>query len=125
MSATFAVGTDVIAVDRVRRLLASGKERFLAKWFTPKEIAYCLARCDPARHLAGRLAAKESVAKTLGSSWTGPLPWRDIEVTTLACGPPGIVLHGRVRELAQGLDFVLSISHTDRVSTAAVIAWRR
>lgn len=81
-----------------------------------------MARADPARHLAGRLAAKESVAKALGHGWDGPLPWREIEVTQVR-SRPGIVLHGRTRALAAGLELTVSIAYTATVATAVVVAW--
>lgn len=121
-SPAYSIGTDVIAVGRIARLLSKAGERFLARWFTPWEIAYCMARRHPPQHLAGRMAAKEAVAKALGERWQGPLPWREIEVTG-GGAQPGIVLHGWVRALAPQVRFAVSIAHTDTIATASVVAW--
>lgn len=118
----YAIGTDVVAISRVTRLLTAAGDRFLHRWFTPWEIAYCTARRHPSRHLAGRLAAKEAVAKALGKPWEGPLPWRQIEVTGDGA-QPGISLHGWVLGLAPRTRFAVSIAHTDTVAMATVIAW--
>ena len=50
------VGIDLVAVDRVERLLARHGSRFLARCFADGEAV----RPGDAEHLAGLLAAKEA-----------------------------------------------------------------
>src|SRR5262245_26628973 len=93
------VGVDIIEIDRVRDAVHRGGERFVRRVFSEREAAYCRGKRDPARHLAARFAAKESVIKALrvppGLGWL----WRDIEVRR-GDGPPSIGLTGRALERA-------------------------
>jgi holo-[acyl-carrier protein] synthase len=108
-------------------LAREGGPRFLQRWFTPAEIAYCSSKAFPARHLAARFAAKEAVLKALRAPWTGPLPWRCIEILRDPAGLPCVRLTGAAERLAaqSGLQVVeVSLSHTDEYATATAIAVR-
>lgn len=119
-----AVGTDIVGVERVARLIAKGGDDFLRRWFTRGEIAYCTEKAHPEQHFAARLAAKESVLKALRCTWDGPPQWRFIEVV---CddGVPALKLSGAIAERAQaaGVEAILvSLSHCTEYATAAVVA---
>ena len=116
------LGTDVVDLNRVVRLMGAGSERFLAHWFTPDEVAYCQAKAHPARHLAARLAAKEAVSKALRLEFDRTVPWRDIEVVIDSNRAPTIALHGSLalRMPAAGRWHV-SLSHSDEHATAVAI----
>ena len=58
-----STGVDILHVPRVAEAIARHGARFLARVYTPAEIAYCRGR---APELAARFAAKEAVAKALG-----------------------------------------------------------
>lgn len=116
------VGTDVVAVSRVAALTTMNDGRFLTRWFTQSELAYCQAKAYPERHLAARLAAKESVAKALRLSGDRNLGWRDIEVTVDDDGAPAITMHGRLAgDVPDGCQWHVSLSHSDEHATAVVI----
>lgn len=120
------IGTDIVAVARVEALSASNDGRFLTRWFTPDELAYCQAKAHPARHLAARLAAKESVAKALRLSRDRALGWRDIEVTLDPAGAPDISVHGGLaEEVPTGCRWHVSLSHTDDHATAVAVLEER
>ncbi len=117
------VGVDIIEIERVRRAADRGGERFLRRVFSESETRYCMSRKDPARHLAARFAAKESVIKALrvppGLGWL----WRDIEVTRPG-GPPSVRLSGRALERSRALGVStchLSMSHSDMHAVAIVV----
>ena len=59
-----AVGVDMIEVARIERGMARHGERFLHRFFTAQEVAYCEGS---AARLAGRFAVKEAVGKALGT----------------------------------------------------------
>ena len=118
------LGTDLVAVDRVERLLTRHGERFLARVFTPGERAECLRRARPAVHLAARLAAKEAAMKALGSGWGAGVGWRDIEVRSDGETPPVLRLTGaaEARAVARGaLRTWVSLSHDGGYALAAVV----
>ena len=116
-----ALGMDVVAVDRIRRLIApeagSRAARFLERCFTPSERAYCEARRDPAPHYAARFAAKEAAMKALGAA-----PFTDIEVTR-AEGAPRLRLHGAaaLSQAKVGGRLHLTLTHDAGVAAAVVV----
>jgi holo-[acyl-carrier protein] synthase len=70
-----AVGTDIVALERIRKILASSsRKRFLERTFTLAELEYCLAKPDPAPSLAARFAAKEAFQKC----WPETHGWTDV-----------------------------------------------
>ena len=84
------VGVDALAVERMAAALRRSGSGFLAKSFTPAELAYC--QDDPQR-LAGRWAAKEAVIKCFDRT---PICFRrkQIEVLGSATGAPVVRLLG-------------------------------
>ena len=62
------IGTDIIEVSRIKRLIKEKGGKFLNKIYTQKEIDYCESK-GPNKylHYAGRFAAKESIYKALSS----------------------------------------------------------
>lgn len=121
------LGTDIVSVTRIEKLLRERGQLFLARWFTPLEIDYCLGKAHPSRHLAARFAAKEAVVKALGCAWDGPLPWRSIEVVRDRRGVPAVRLSGAVQDVARDAGvrgIQVSLSHCDEFATAiALVAW--
>lgn len=114
-------GVDIIEVSRIQAAAARHGERFYVRFFTPGERAYCGDRF-PA--LAARFAAKEAVAKALGTG-IGDVNWTDIEVVNDERGRPEIVLHGSAVEIAGRLglrEWSLSLSHTHEHAIAFVVA---
>lgn len=123
MTVGVEVGTDIVSVPRIARLMAG--QGFLQRCFTPGEIAYCSGKARPEQHFAARFAAKEAVLKVLRCPWDGPPQWRCAEVVCDDTGAPGIVLTGRLLERARSCDVravSVSLSHcTDYATATAVI----
>jgi holo-[acyl-carrier protein] synthase len=116
-----ASGVDLVDVDRVRAVLHRHPDRFLDRYFTAFERDQC---GRVAERVATRWAAKEAVAKALGTGF-GPVGWREIEVRCLANGAPTVVLYGAAaqRASALGLDsWSLSLSHSPTQAVAFVVA---
>jgi holo-[acyl-carrier protein] synthase len=108
----FAVGIDLIEIDRVERALER-HPRLAERLFTPAELAYARKRARPGRHLAARFAAKEAVIKALGQG----VPPKEIEV--ISGEPPRVQLHGQAAEVAGETEIAISLTHS-RDSAAAV-----
>lgn len=122
---TSGTGTDIVSVARIARLINDRGARFLERWFTPGEIAYCSGKAQPSQHFAARMAAKEAVVKALRSSWDGPIPWLSIEISNDERGAPCVRLSGTVLESARrdGVGAIqVSLSHCDEFATAIAIA---
>ena len=120
------LGIDVIEVKRVQASLARFAGRFEKRVFTEAERAYCRARKGKAAEsYALRFAAKEAVAKAMGTGIRGGVDFADIEVSTDKLGRPSVMLHGgaakeaRARGIAQ---FHLSLTHEGDLAVAFAVA---
>lgn len=126
--AVLGIGIDLVEVERIRQLLEKHGERFRSKTFTQNEILYCDSCGNPAMHYAARFAAKEAVAKALGTGlWAKGVDWKDIEVTRNAEGCPEVTLTGgafaRMRE-SGGTDVLVSLTHTADLASAYALIQR-
>jgi holo-[acyl-carrier protein] synthase len=93
------LGTDLCSVERIEAALERQSDRFIARCFTPGEIA--LAQSRPALRaatLAKRWAAKEACAKALGTGIGRGFGMTDIEVVLDDLGAPSLVLQGGAAE---------------------------
>lgn len=121
-----AHGVDLVSVARIAQMRADHSQRFLERCFTPAEREFSLSRARRAdEHLAARFAAKEAVFKALGTGLDAGLTWTDVEVERLPSGQPVVRLHGRAVEIAaeRGIrGWLISLSHTDELAIASVIA---
>ena len=90
----FGIGIDVVEVERVESSIAEFGERFVSRVFTEAERAYCESQKRPAIHYAARFAAKEAVAKALGTGIGKELYWLDMEVRRRESGEPEVFLSG-------------------------------
>jgi holo-[acyl-carrier protein] synthase len=122
------VGVDAVDVSRFRRVL-DRRPSFATRCFTEGERSDARGSADVAQSLAARFAAKEAVMKALGTG-IGAFALTDVEVcrtsgTGATRNAPYLVLHGSAAELAgaQGArSFHLSLTHTDGVAIAFVVA---
>lgn len=120
-----SLGLDLVEVSRIRDLLERHGERFKERTFSEAERAYCDRNADPAMHYAARFAAKEAVAKALGTGFAEGVSWSDIEVVRADNGQPSIALHGGAAERAALLGIqrlLLTLTHTKDVAAASVAA---
>lgn len=115
-------GIDMIENDRIAASIARFGERFLERFFTPGERADC---GNQPHRLAARIAAKEAVAKALGTG-IGDIRWIDIEIrVNNERKRPTLHLHGAAYELAQKLELTqwdISLTHTKDYACAVVVA---
>lgn len=126
-SVIVGLGTDIIEIVRIGRMVERHGEVFLNRVFTEGEIRYCQKRKESYQHFAGRWAAKEAVMKTLGTGWIRGVGWRDIEVVSQKSGRPVINIQGGAREFSDKLgidDILITISHCRAYATATAIAMR-
>ncbi|MGA8164293.1 MAG: holo-ACP synthase [Waddliaceae bacterium] len=115
------VGTDIIEIQRIERVIDKHGEKFLNRLFTEKEQSYCLRHQLASQHFAGRFAAKEAVAKALGTGISGGIRWLDIEIDNDANGKPQVTLSPSACGGNQHPRFLLSISHSKHYATAVAI----
>ncbi|MCL5947993.1 MAG: holo-ACP synthase [Actinobacteria bacterium] len=116
-------GVDAVDVKRFRAVLSRHPE-LSRRLFTDEELAYANRAGDPAQRLAARFAAKEAVAKAMGTGiWK--LHFANVEVTCRPGHAPTVALHGNAQYIARTLGvkgWRLSITHTDLVAVAFALA---
>lgn len=118
------VGTDLIECERIERVLARQKERFLERVFTEGERSYCLAMKNPVPHLAARFAAKEAVSKCFTTGIGESLGWKSIEVVKGEREGPMIRLDAGGQALMERLgvhEVLVSLSHTAHYGLAVAV----
>ena len=116
------IGTDIIEVKRIEQSIERYGQRFLDRIFTLSEQEYCLKHRDSGRHFAGRFAAKEAVAKALGTGLTEGLGWLDIVIGNEENGKPSLTLSPAVAEAYGSPRLHVSISHSRDYALAFVVS---
>jgi phosphopantetheine--protein transferase-like protein len=122
------VGVDHVTTADLASSLETFGDRFATRVFTPGELAAAegFVPAERLRHLAGRFAAKEAVAKALDHPGSRALPWTDIEVRTTSTGRPEVLLHGGAalwsnRSGVSTLDVSISHDHHTAIAVALTL----
>ena len=121
MNMKLATGIDLIEIARIEEVVSRHGKHYLERIYTPAELEQCGRRAES---LAGRFAAKEAVAKALGTG-IGHITWKEIEVLGDEQNAPILTLHGLAKQKAKelGLEtWSVSISHSQSHSVAFVVA---
>jgi holo-[acyl-carrier protein] synthase len=114
-------GVDIIEIERVARAIERHGARFYSRFFTEREVADSRRQ---AAALAARFAAKEAVAKALGTG-IGVVCWTEIEIIRGDQRQPELHLHGAAARLASELglsEWAISLSHTHQHAVAFAVA---
>ena len=117
------IGTDLVDIDRFRAVLER-TPGLIDRVFRADELAYANQAGDPVPRLAARFAAKEATLKSMGCG-LGAMKMRDIEVLHHDDGRPELRLHAGAREKAEAFGanrFAVTLSHTDQLAQAVVVA---
>jgi holo-[acyl-carrier protein] synthase len=112
------IGTDIVDVRRIERVLARHGERFIARIFTDIERARADRGVKRIETYAKRFAAKEACAKALGTGFRAGVFFRDMGVVNLRSGRPTMALTGgaQARLLAitpRGYEARIDVTITD------------
>jgi holo-[acyl-carrier protein] synthase len=93
------IGTDLIEICRIEKLLEDKKEQFLKRIFTSLEQERSLKSPYPANSLAKRFAAKEAIVKALGTGFREGISFHDIEISNHPNGQPVTTLKNKALEI--------------------------
>ena len=88
------IGSDIVDVRRMARVIDRHGDRFLERIFTGTERAKAERRARRVETYAKRFAAKEACAKALGTGLRAGVFWRDMGVVNLPSGRPTMQLTG-------------------------------
>lgn len=96
------IGSDLVRIPRIARTMQRF-ETFPARWFTDVEQKLAKRRKNPEVFFAGRFAAKEAIAKALGSGMGQSAHWVEISVDADESGRPVATLSGVTHHTALSL----------------------
>src|SRR5215471_21253704 len=101
------IGSDIIDIRRVARVIERHGDRFLDRIFTDAERARADRRAKSEKLVvatyAKRFAAKEACSKALGTGIRRGVWWRDMGVINLPGGRPTMLLTGGALARLQAL----------------------
>lgn len=95
------IGTDLVEIPRLQRLLARHGERLAVRILHPVEWAGYRDSAKPAAFLARRFAAKEAVSKALGVGVGADMRFVDVGVDHDTRGRPTLVFSGHAEATAR------------------------
>jgi holo-[acyl-carrier protein] synthase len=88
------IGSDIVDVRRIERVVTRHGDRFIARIFTDIERARAERGAKQMETYAKRFAAKEACAKALGTGFRAGVFFRDMGVVNLRSGRPTMELTG-------------------------------
>ena len=118
------IGTDIVKVSRIKCLLKKHGESFAQRILHENELQIFQQRKTSKYYLAKRFAAKEALAKALGTGIAKGISFEEIEVINNDDGKPELILHGAALALANKLgveNLFISLSDEKKYAIAYVI----
>lgn len=112
------IGTDIIEIHRIENAIKK-RGSFINRMFTEEEEKLFKSKNYKTETIAGNFAAKEAVAKALG---TGIIfSWKDIEILRDENGKPYVNLKGAAKQIfdeKKCTNIQISISHNKKHAIA-------
>jgi len=117
------IGSDLVDIRRIEKVIARHGERFLNRIFTDIERAKAERRAARIDTYAKRFAAKEACSKALGTGFRRGVFFRDMGVVNLPSGRPTMQLTGGalaqlLRITPAGYEARIDLSLTDEYPIA-------
>jgi len=97
----YGVGTDLIEIGRVERVLKRFGERFAQRILCESELKRFRTHRKPVAYLAKRFAAKEAFTKALGTGIHAPANWHGVWVVNLKSGKPVLEFSPELKSLLE------------------------
>ena len=120
------VGTDIVEIERISRIVQGGNERFVRRILHDNEYQHfqTLNEALSNNWLAKRFATKEACSKALGTGIGAQAQLTEIETGHDDLGKPYLVLHGTTLATAERLgvnDMSLSLADERSYAVAFVV----
>lgn len=118
------IGTDLVKVSRIKKVYKKYPQGFSERILHTNELGVLKEHPSPKKFIAKRFAAKEALAKALGTGIAKGVSFRDIEVSNDDNGQPKLSLHGETLKVADKLGvrrIFLSLTDEDKYAIAYVI----
>ena len=120
----YGVGTDIVNIDRIQKIILKNKEGFIKRVLTDHEQALFANKADSAAFCAKRFAAKEAFSKALGTGIGRVVSFQDLTVRNNDNGKPNFIPSEKLRLylLEKGVKQAhLSISDESQYAVAFVV----
>ncbi|MEY9975850.1 holo-ACP synthase [Lysinibacillus sp. RC79] len=121
------IGFDLIDLDRIKNLLERNNSDLKKLFFTDNEGKQFEKLKNEKRKIewvAGRIAAKESFAKAVGTGFAKNVGFQDIEIISNSLGKPEVKYLKSIEMIFpeyQQVDFLLTITHSQQSAGAVVV----
>lgn len=120
---TIAIGTDIVEIQRIASALERQGDKFVQRILTKSERVEYQARGNPVAFLAKRFAAKEAIAKALGTGIGRGISFQQLIVSNNSDGAPQVELQANAAERLKqlgGSKVLLSLSDEKKYALAYV-----
>ena len=94
----YGVGTDLVDIERVRKILSQNRDGFVKKVLSEHEQALFTNKADSAAYCAKRFAAKDAFAKALGTGIGRVVSFQDLTVRNNENGKPHFIPSEKLRQ---------------------------
>ena len=119
------IGVDIVKNKRIKTLIKN--KLFLSRTFSQNEIKTSKNISNKINYFSKRFAAKEALAKSLGTGFRNNLNFKDIEILNDNLGKPYFRLNNKTKKIilktlkVKNFDIFLSISDEKEYSIAFTI----
>ena len=94
----YGVGTDIVNIDRVKKILSKNRDGFVKRVLSEHEQALFANKADSAAYCAKRFAAKEAFAKALGTGIGRVVGFQDLTIRNNENGKPYFIPSEKLRQ---------------------------
>ena len=94
----YGVGTDIVNIERVKKILSKNRDGFIKRVLSEHEQALFTNKADSAAYFAKRFAAKEAFAKALGTGIGRVVSFQDLTVRNNENGKPHFIPSEKLRQ---------------------------
>lgn len=125
----YGIGTDIVRIDRIARVMVRTNGRFAAKVLGVDErkeyyarAAHCATRA--LAFVATRFAAKEAFAKAIKLGLHQPMSWQAMQTLNAPGGQPIVVVNGPLADWlgVRGINAHVTLSDEQEYALAFVLA---
>ena len=122
---TIGIGVDIIMNKRIKSSMKNKK--FINRIFSKNEILISKKYINKTKYFSNRFAAKEALAKAIGTGFRGGLNFKDIQIFNDKLGKPYYFINSKIKNFIkkknkiQNFNLFLSISDEKEYSVAFTI----
>ena len=123
------VGVDIVENSRIAKSLKD--KLFIKRIFSNVEILIANKIKDKKGYYSKRFAAKEALAKSIGTGFRNGFNFKDISIINDKLGKPSFIINDKIKKIVKkqfktsSFNFFLSISDEKKYSIAYVILQKK